>query len=153
MPDKEDLDDLANIYTAVYQAFDVGERWSFDSSHQLMAYWLKRQPDLFYVAEVEENVVGGFVGGIKPWWDGNHLVDGEVFVHPDYQKRGIATELSKKVYRTAIEKYDVTRTDGTTFSDRKFPLEWHLKHGFQRVANWTIISGDIRKILNSLKRR
>ena len=87
---KEDLNDLAKVYTAVYKAFDVGERWEFDSSHQLMNYWLKRQLDLFFVAEVENKIVGGFVGGIKPWWDGNHLVDVEVFVHPDYQKRGIA---------------------------------------------------------------
>ncbi|MBO7504680.1 GNAT family N-acetyltransferase [bacterium] len=52
-----------------------------------MSYWYDRQPDLFFVAEVDGRVVGGIVSGIKPWFDGNRLVDGELFVDKKYQER------------------------------------------------------------------
>lgn len=86
---KEDLKKLAIIYARTYHVFDVGERWTAKSAITLMSYWMKRQPDLFFIAKYDGKIAGAFVAGIKPWWDGNHLVDGELFVDPDFQKKGI----------------------------------------------------------------
>src|SRR5687768_3198077 len=90
---QEDLAVLADIYSEVYRVFDVGENWDKDSAYQLLEYWLHKQPDLSFVAEADEKIVGAFIAGIKPWWDGNHLVDGELFVHPDFQAKRVGTEL------------------------------------------------------------
>lgn len=150
---KEDLQQLAEIYTIVYQKFDIGERWTAETAKKLLTYWFDKQPDLAFVAEFNGQVVGAFVAGIKPWWDGNHISDGEIFVHPDFQKRGIATKLSIALYKKALEKYKVVSFDAYTFKKTKFPLSWYLSQGFIQNEDWTIISGDIKTILSKLKEK
>lgn len=145
-----DLNALAEAYTKAYETFDVDENWTMDSAYKLLAYWLKRQPDLCFLAEYDKNIIGGFVAGVKPWWDGNHLVDGEVFVHPNYQKKGIGSALSKHIYKIALEKYHVVRFDTYTFKMTKFPLEWYKSQGFEEIKEWVMISADLNKVLERL---
>ncbi|MBI4150275.1 GNAT family N-acetyltransferase, partial [Candidatus Woesearchaeota archaeon] len=103
-------------------------------------------------AELSGRLVGAFVAGIKPWHDGNHLTDGELFVDPDYQKQGIGSLLSIAMCQKALRKYHATRFDAITFSDRDFPLTWYRDQGFKEVRNWTIISGDIKEVLHHLQK-
>ncbi|HIH31630.1 TPA: GNAT family N-acetyltransferase [Candidatus Woesearchaeota archaeon] len=149
---KSDLKTLARIYTKVYTYSDVGEKWIDTTSYNLLVYWYKRQPDLCLVAESSGKPIGAFVAGIKPWHDGNHLVDGEIFVDPDYQKKGIGRLLSIEMYKRALKKYNAICFDATTFKDKKFPLSWYKSQGFAEVKNWTIITGDLRKVLKGLRR-
>src|SRR3989304_4350667 len=58
---KSDLEKLSEIYAKVYDEFDVGERWTKKKSYELLEYWIKRQPDLSFVAEVDGKIVGGFI--------------------------------------------------------------------------------------------
>lgn len=150
---KCDLQQVAEVYALVYQKFDIGERWTVETSKKLLSYWFDKQPDLAFVAECESKVIGAFVAGIKPWWDGNHISDGEIFVQPDYQKNGIGTKLSIALYKKALEKYDVVSYDFFTFKKTKFPLSWYLSQGFVRNEDWTLISGDIKSILSNLKNK
>ncbi len=150
---KEDLSRLAEIYVEVYKQFDVGEHWTLNTAKRLLSYWLEKQPDLALVAEYDGQVVGAFVVGIKPWWDGNHLVDGEIFVHPKYQKEGIGTELSKVLYKKALEKYKVTSFDAYTFKKTKFPLNWYNSQGFTVNEDWVMISGNVKSVLSKLQKK
>lgn len=150
---KEDLRQLAEIYSIVYQKFDIEERWTSESAKRLLSYWFDKQPDLAFVAEFNGKVVGAFIAGIKPWWDGNHLSDGEIFVHPDYQKKGIATKLSVALYEKALQKYNVISFDAYTFKKTKFPLSWYLSQGFVQNKEWIMISGDVKDIVSKLKRK
>lgn len=149
--EKEDLQQLAEVYNFTYKKFDIGEEWTVESSKKLLDYWFKRQPDLFFVAEDEDKIVGGFVTGVKPWWDGNHLVDGELFVHVDYQRKGIGTELFKIMYETALEKYSVTSFDTYTFKKTEFPLSWYKSQGFVENQDWIMIEGNVQKMFDKLK--
>ncbi len=148
---KDDLKPLAAIYCRVYASFDVGEKWDEKSARDLLSYWLRRQPDLCFVAEYDNRVVGAFVAGIKPWCDGNHLVDGEIFVDPDCQRKRVGTELSKVMYKTAIKRYNAKCFDAITFRTPEFPLSWYKSQGFKEVDNWVVISGKIRSILANLE--
>ncbi len=148
---EKDLDKLAEIYTEVYRVFDVGEKWTTNKAKILFEYWLKTQPDLCYCAELGGKLIGAFVVGIKPWWDGNQLVDGEIFVHPDYHKKGIGTELSKTVFRVALQKYQVVSWVATTFKNKEFPLSWYQRLGFKEDGNWILITGDVKKALEILE--
>ena len=149
--EEKDIKNIAKVFLKVYTNFDVGEKWSEQSSNNLMNYWFKRQSDLFFVAEKDNKIIGAFVAGVKPWWDGNHLADGELFVDPDYQKQKVGTRLSIKMYETAIKKYNIKYVDGVTFRDFEFPLKWHKSLGFKEVKEWMIISGEVNKILKILK--
>jgi len=150
---KKDLPRLAKIFVQVYTVFDVGEHWTIGSAQQLLSYWLKKQPDLAFVAECDGRAVGAFVAGIKPWWDGNHLSDGELFVHPAYQKKGIGTKLSIVLYQKAWKKYKVVSFDAYTFKKTKFPLSWYKSLGFEVNSDWVMISGDLKKILPKLMKK
>lgn len=147
---EEDLETLAQIYTEVYESFDVGERWDKENAHKLLSDLFNNQPNLAFVVESDGKIVGAFITGIKPWWDGNHLVDGEIFVHPDYQSKGIGRELFKVVFQTAIEKYDAKVCEGNTFRKPEFPKSWYKKLGFEEVEDWVIMSGDLKKALEIL---
>ena len=149
---KEDLSELARVYSQVYQKFNVGERWAPKTAKKLLVYWFEKQPDLAFVAESDRKLVGAFVAGIKPWWNGNHISDGELFVHPDYQKQGIATKLSVMLYETAVNKYKVVDFDAYTFNKTKFPLSWYLSKGFVKNEEWVMISGDVKNILKNFKK-
>ena len=148
---KGDLEQIAEVYTLVYQKFDIGERWTVETSKKLLSYWFETQPDLAFVAEYESKVIGAFVAGIKPWWDGNHISDGEIFVHPDYQKMGVGTKLSIALYKKALDKYDVVSYDFFTFKKIRFPLSWYLSQGFVKNEDWTLISGEINSIVSNLE--
>ena len=150
---KEDLQQLAEVYALVYQKFDIGEKWTVETAKKLLFHWFDKQPDLAFVAEFDAQVVGAFVAGIKPWWDGNHISDGEIFIHPDYQKKGIATKLSIALYEKALEKYKVVSFDAYTFKKTKFPLSWYLSQGFIQNEDWAMISGNVKSILSKLKKK
>lgn len=149
---EKDLPELGRIYAEAYQVFDVGERWTDESATELLKYWLERRPELSFVAEYEGKLAGGFFADVKPWWDGPHLVDGEIFVRPDLQKHGIGTELSKVMYRTALEKFDAKVFETYTFRKTLFPLEWYRRQGFEEIEEWVMISGDLREVLKKLEK-
>ncbi len=150
---KSDLDTLSEIYVKAYTKVDIDEIWTKEAAKKLLAYWLTKQSDLFFVAEYNGKIAGGFVAGIKPWWDGNHLVDGEIFVDPSFQKKGIGTELSKTLFKKALDKYNVTRYDCVTYNNHKFPLAWYKSLGLIPSDNLILISGDLKSIITELERR
>src|SRR5436190_6325126 len=111
---KEDLQILSEIYTHAYYSLNIVENWTSQSAYQLITYLFHDQPDLFFVAIIDNKVIGAITATVKPWWDGNHLVDGEIFINPDYQKKGIGVKLIKKLFTTAKEKYKVISWDTFT---------------------------------------
>ncbi len=146
---KKDLKRLAQIYVEVYTKFDVGERWTEEAAYNLLKHYYNRQPDLAFVADLDGKSVGAFIACIKPWWDGNHLSEGEIFVHPDYQAKGVGSKLSEVMFETAIEKYDATVWDTITFKG-KYPEKWYKKLGFVPIKEWSLISGDMREALKRI---
>lgn len=155
---KNDLQELAELYTLVYQRVDIVERkiqkrWSIDTSKKLLSHLFDKQSDLAFVAETNGQIVGAFLAGIKPWWDGNHLFDGEIFVHPDHQRRGVGTALCKTLYKKALEKYSVTDFDAYTYKKTKFPLSWYLSNGFMVSDDWAMISGKVKSVLDKMQEK
>ncbi len=147
---KEDKKETAALYAKIYDRVNIGEHWTRNSAQRLLHFWLQKQPDLCFVAIVDKKIIGGFLGGIKPWWDGNHLVDGEVFVDYAFHKKGIGTALSKKMYKTALDKYRITSIDLVTFSKGGFPLSWYQSLGFKTNDFLKMISGKPKKALKKL---
>ncbi|MCK4550974.1 MAG: GNAT family N-acetyltransferase [Candidatus Aenigmarchaeota archaeon] len=148
---KSDLLALAEIYVDTYTKINIGEQWNIDTAKKLISYWLEKQPDLAFVAEYDKKIVGAFVAGIKPWWDGNHLADGEIFIHPDFQKHGIGSELLKTMFKTALEKYNAVSYDAITYNNYEFPLNWYKSLSIIPEKNLVVITGNIKSILSKLK--
>ncbi|MEK7102746.1 MAG: GNAT family N-acetyltransferase [Patescibacteria group bacterium] len=147
---KEDLPILAAIYTKVYDVVRIGEKWTAKAAENMLESYLHKQPDLAFLAEWEGTIVGGFFSGIKPLYDGNHLFDGDAFIHPDYQHKGIGKALFKRMFKEALEKYNAKTFSAFTYNGSDFPMNWYKKLGFREITKWTIFSGDIPGALKKL---
>lgn len=148
---KEDINQLAIIYKELYDNVDIGENWSIETAINLLNYWYNRQSDLFFVAEEDGKVVGGIVSGIKPWFDGNRLIDGEVFVSNKYQGKHIAKELFKTHLIEASNKYDAQVMEFHTYGDEKeFPQNWYTRIGCKKDNELIIMNGNIKEIIEKL---
>jgi L-amino acid N-acyltransferase YncA len=149
---KEDIKELAVIYKDLYDNADIGENWTIESASALLTYWFEKQGDLFFVAEEDGKVVGGIVSGIKPWFDGNRLVDGEIFVSNEYQGRHIANDLFKAHLLKSRELYNANIMEFHTYGDEtEFPQNWYTRLGIKKDDELVIMNGEIKKILSKLK--
>lgn len=148
---ESDLKDLAVIYKQLYDNAEIGEFWTEETALQLFNYWLKTQPDLFFCAYVDNKPVGAVMAAIKPWWDGIHLTDTEIFVSKEYQKFGIARMLYKKHFEVAMQKYNATIMEAHTYKDENgFPFSWYEKLGFEADNELYIIHGDVKEAYKKL---
>ena len=104
---KEDIKYLAPIYKELYDDADIGENWSIEKCEELLNYWYKQQGDLLFVDIEDGKPVGAVVSGIKSWFDGLRLVDGEIFVDKKYQQNHIGKALMIEHLKQAKIKYNV----------------------------------------------
>lgn len=148
---ENDLEIIAEEYSRYYANSVLEEKWTKESAIKLFKYFYNQAPDLFFVAYDNNNPVGVIMTCLKPWWDGMHLEDGEIFVCRQYQQKGIAKMLLKKLFESAIEKYDATTLEAHTYEgENGFPYCWYKRLGFETIDDLKIISGDIKKIVNKL---
>lgn len=145
-----DMPEVAGVFVASYTDADIGEVWTEKAAQKLLEHFYHLQPDLFFVAKKDGKIVGAIVALVKPWWDGNHLTDGELFVDPDYQKKGMGTVLIHHLFKQARLSYDAVAWDTFTHKIYKHPLAWYRKMGFEEVRQWVMISGDIQAVLKNI---
>lgn len=148
---EEDLEVLAEEYANYYNNSVLEEKWTKESATELFKYFYNQAKDLLFVAYDDEQPIGVVMFVLKPWWDGPHLEDGEIFVCKKYQHRGVAKSLFRTLFKYAIEKYDATTLEAHTYEDENgFPYCWYKRLGFETIGDWKIISGDIKDIIKKL---
>ena len=86
---KGDLKKLAPIYVDAYTSIDIGEDWTEETAYQLLKHLYETQPDLTFVLEVDGELAGAINAIVKPWWSGNQVTDGELFISPKHQRKGL----------------------------------------------------------------
>jgi len=148
--EEKDLSQLSKVYAKTFNKAYPDENWEDKSARDFLDYWYKTQPDLFFVASINDIAIGGVVGIIKPWWNGLSFSDGELFVDPDFQNQGIGKKLFKEVIKKAQEKYNVSGVQGITNGRKEFPLVWYEKIGLKK-SGYVHLEGDAKKILENLK--
>ncbi len=147
----EDIKILAPIYKELYDDANIGEFWSIESAEKLLNYWYDKQQDLFFVAEEDGKAVGAIMSGIKPWFDGNRLIDTEIFVAKDYQERHLGKELYKKDLLEAQRIYKAKVIEFHTYGDEStFPQDWYNRIGFQKDTELVIMNANIEHVLKQL---
>lgn len=145
---ESDIKLLAPIYKKLYDNADIGENWTIESAEKLLNYWYNKQKDLFFVAQYDNKPVGAIMSGIKPWFDGNRLIDGEIFISREYQGRHIAKDLFVYHLKKAKELYDVKTMEFHTYGDEKeFPQCWYNRIGLKKDNELIIMNGEIENIL------
>ncbi len=146
---KSDIDELSAIYFKAYSSRPE-EKWSLENIQRLLNFLLTKQPDLCFVLQNEQRVIGAVFGSIKPWWNGNHLILEEIFVDPDVHGKGTGSSLLKEVCAKAQELYSATHVEAMTFGDTDFPKNWYFAHAFSEIKEWMPLEGNIENIVRSL---
>ena len=144
----KDSEELAEVYVRAFKK--RREKWTKKRAKELIASYLKKQPDMVFMAQRGNKIVGGFLCLIKPWWNGNHVVETELFTDPKFQKLGIGNELFKTLLKKADKRYRATVFEGITFSNTKFPMSWYGRLGLKRVNGLMLIDGKIGPILKKI---
>ena len=148
---KEDIKYLAPIYKELYDDADIGENWTIEKSEELLNYWYEKQGDLFFVAIEDGKPVGAIVSGIKSWFNGLRLVDGEIFVSKDYQEKHLGKQLMMEHLKQAKIKYNAKVMEFHTYGDEtEFPQNWYNRIGFKKDDELIIMNGEIDEVLNKL---
>lgn len=145
------LEKLIPVYIDAYSNFDSNEKWDSDTTRAYLTYNHDLQPDLSLVALIDGKVVGAFFASVKPWWDGARLIDGEIFVDPTYQNKGIGKKLIRQMFLNAKEKHGVYCWDTFTFK-QNHQLDFYKNMGFEEISDWTMITGDIDTVLSNLEK-
>ncbi|MBF8281515.1 MAG: GCN5-related N-acetyltransferase [Anaerolineales bacterium] len=122
--------DLARDFdavTALWQASGPGVRLGLSDTPEEITRKLKRDPDLFLVAENEAQVVGAVLGG----FDGRRGMVYHLAVTPEARGRGLGTalmaELEARLKAKGCRKYYLLVThDNTDVTDFYQRLGWSV---------------------------
>ena len=122
--------DLARDFdavTALWQASGPGVRLGWSDTPEEISRKLKRDPDLFLVAENEAQVVGAVLGG----FDGRRGMVYHLAVTPEARGRGLGTalmaELEARLKAKGCRKYYLLVThDNTDVTDFYQRLGWSV---------------------------
>jgi GNAT superfamily N-acetyltransferase len=148
---EQDIDTIAEFYADYYSNSVLQEKWTKESAAKLFRYFYNQNKELFFIAYDNDKPVGIITSVLKPWWDGNHLEDGEIFVVPEYRQKGVAKLLLKALFECAVDKYKATTLEAHTYEDENgFPYCWYKRLGFETIDDWKIISGNIKEIMKKI---
>lgn len=100
----QDIEQLTKIYKRAYGRSKDGVDWSIQRATALLNFYFRQKTFLGLTALVGGKIVGAFFSFIKPWHDGDHLGEGELFVDPDYQNKKIGTKLFFEMNKIAKRK-------------------------------------------------
>ncbi len=149
---KKDLSILANIYSSVYSDIKLGENWTYETALSYMEYFYNNQPDLFICAYDEDIPIGAIMSTLKPYWDGMHLSETELFVSEDYRAQGIGKKLLENHFELAIAKYYASYIDAITYTNMPdSPLDWYKKIGLEPISNLVVLQGNLENCLKLIR--
>jgi ribosomal protein S18 acetylase RimI-like enzyme len=69
--------------------------WQPQAYETNLRHKLETEPDLIYVAECDDKIVGTVIGGFDGWWAWIY----RVAVHPDFQRHLVGTHLVREMHR------------------------------------------------------
>ena len=141
----DDIEQLAKAFMKAWNA--MGERWSIGEASEYMDYWMKKG-DIFLVAETCGRIVGGFASGLKPWWSGKQLYDGELFVEPEEQGKGIGKALMLEMLKRA-KRLGATEMVAFTYRN-SIAHKWYSRLGMRDADEFVMVEGIIDGMLEKL---
>lgn len=92
------------------------------------------------------------MSGVKPWFDGNRLIDTEIFVDKNYQNMHLAKQLYKRHLSEAKKLYTANIIEFHTYGDEsEFPQTWYNRIGFKKDNELIIMNANINEVLLNLE--
>jgi len=153
---EDDLEKVGQLYSKVYTSKDF-DKFTPAVSIEYIAWIYRRCPELAFVAVDGQKIVGGYLAAIKPWFNGPHVVDGEIFVDNDYRRQGIGLRLTQTLLLQAKEKFGASEVEALAFTDEVGPefssVRWHEKNGRHIIKELVLVEGSIEETLVIIDQR
>ncbi|OGM89588.1 hypothetical protein A2108_01165 [Candidatus Wolfebacteria bacterium GWA1_42_9] len=143
-----DIKTLSKIYKEVYDKEKVGETWNYEKAKSLLLFYYNVKTFIGLTVLVDKKIVGAFFSYIKPWCDGKHLAEGEIFIDPKFQGKRIGTKLYLEMMKTAYKKG--CRIHELVAYNK--PASWYQKIGF-RKTKLNHMSGDIKEVIKKINKQ
>lgn len=125
---QSDIPSCAEIMCCVYNNDLWQCRWDKKTAEEYLSDFYDNKKFVGYVIEEEGLIQGALFAHEKVWWNNSEVFIEEMFIHPEYQRKGIGTRLLDEV-----EKYVGTHhLAGITLSTNKHAPapEFYRKNGF-----------------------
>ena len=148
---EKDLSILASLFSIIYLNIKTDENWTYDTALSYMQYYYHYQPDLFICAYDDGIPIAAIMSTLKPYWDGLHLTQTELFVSEDYRGQNIGKKLLQIQFELAIAKYHASNINAIAYIDHEAtPLSWYNSIGLEAVSNMTLLSGNLEECLKKI---
>lgn len=149
---EKELPILASLYSVIYSNIKMGETWTYSTALSYMQYFYHYQPDLFICAYDDDIPIAAIMSTLKPYYDGIHLTETELFVSEYYRGQNIGKKLLEIHFELAIAKYNSSHIDAITYINNiNSPLNWYKKIGLEPNPNLVVLNGNLEDCLKKIR--
>jgi ribosomal protein S18 acetylase RimI-like enzyme len=101
---------------------------------------LQRDPDLFLVAEHDDTIVGGVIGG----WDGRRGWIYHLAVRPEHQRKGIGVRLVRELEKRLVDK-GAKKVNAQIYKSNEQSSKFFKAIGYEAQPDLVMIGKQLRK--------
>ena len=138
---KSDIPPCAEIMCSVYNNELWQCRWTIGTAEEYLNDFFDMKKFFGFVLLENEQITGGIFAHEKVWWNNSEVFIEEMFIHPDFQRKGYGSLLLDE-----IEKYvKENKLAGVTLSTNKYapaPL-FYRKNGFTDCEHVIFMAKEI----------
>ena len=123
-----DIVKCAAIMQAVYNNEIWQCRWNDDTAYAYLRDFVEHRKFVGFILVEDNEVVGAVLCRERVWWNNSELYIEEMFVSPQFQRRGYGQRLLRAIERYVNEK----QLAGITLSTNRFSFapDFYRKNGF-----------------------
>lgn len=132
------LDNCAELLTQSYNTEPWNDNWSQKKALEKLACFYNSPKFLGWVAYEGDEMLGACVGNIEPYYIGDYFYLKELFVFPEYQRKGVGSKLVKTM-KEYLDSIGIETVILFT-SNESFPFEFYKKQGFGEMEGMRMMS-------------
>lgn len=138
------LTSCAELYCQTYQAEPWNEAW--ESTQPIIEFLTAHLNNNYfkgYIAKAENQMIAACIGFKKPWNQGIEYYVDEFFVHPDFQRKNIGSQLMHYIEQQCrVEALNAIILN----TERNFPSElFYQQNGFNEHEGLIVLSKRLIK--------
>ena len=95
-----DLQKCSDLYVRVFNGEPWNEKWTNDTAHARLLEFVENKRFLGYTLWESDELIGAIFCHVKTFYSGNEIFIEEMWISPDYQRKGCG-----KLLMDGVEKY------------------------------------------------
>ena|ERR1700754_5113440 len=94
---KDHLDDCVNVFVKAYNTAPWNCKWTAENAREYLSELIDHVNFTGFIIYDNNDVAGAILGHRKTWWTDQQLMINELFVSPEFQKRGYGKMLMQQM--------------------------------------------------------